>query len=150
MKVTVRGWGRDMGEKVIASYYLPDVEYRSNGTAYRAKPVLYEGPGNITVAWCQPLKLTGDYRMEVQLTPFDVMWLYKCLFGSELKLKHVERYGLTFSPDVVKSILKTVKLSDLTLGELVAMSATSQTEEAAATETVAAPTNVTPMLRRKL
>ncbi len=144
MKVTVRGWGRNMGRTEIANFSLLTTEYRDNGTVSRNEPVLYDGPGNITVAWFQSLKLTGNYRMEVQLTGSDVMSLFKCYFGSELGVSLVERYGLTFSPELVKSILRTVKLSDITLGELAAM----QSVEPTTTEKVAKPTNVTPLLRR--
>jgi hypothetical protein len=149
MKVTVRGWNRDMGETVIGTHFLPDAEYRDNGTAYRDEPTIYQWFGNITVAWFQPLKLTGKYRMEVQLTPDDVMKLFKCLFGGEIRPKLVERYGLTFSPEVAKSILKSIKLTDLTLGDLIAMSAEQQPEQTVETERVEAPTNVLPITRSR-
>jgi hypothetical protein len=85
----------------------------------------------------------------LELKPDDVMRLFKCLFGSELQLNLVERYGLTFSPDVVKSILKAVKLTDLTLGDLATMNTVSQSEEPAATEKLAEPTNVRPLINRR-
>jgi hypothetical protein len=78
---------------------------------YRGKQVLY-GRGNLTAAWFQPLKLTGNYRMEIQFTRDDVMRLFKCLFGSQLHTSLVEEYGLMFSPELVKSLL-TVKMTDL-------------------------------------
>jgi hypothetical protein len=138
MQVTVRGWNRDMGETVIASHQLMDVEYTYDmTTAYCDKPVVY-GPilQKMTVAWFQSLRLTGNYRMEIEFTRDDVMTLFKHHFGSQLKSSLVEEYGLTFSPELVKSMLKTVKVTDLTLGELVAMSASTPDQPATADKLV--------------
>src|SRR5947209_12951955 len=99
MKVTVRGWSRDMGEKELTTIFLPTTEYRDDGTAYRSKPVMYDGNGGITVAWYQHMSLTGNYRMEVQLQRYDIMRLFKAAFGSEIQSHVVEKYGLTFSPE---------------------------------------------------
>jgi hypothetical protein len=146
MKITVRGWGRDMGEKEIANHFLLTMQYKADGTVYRERPSLYEGSGNITVAWFQPLKLTGDYRMEVQFSRTDIMKLFKCAFGSELSANLIEKYGLTFSEEVTKAILRTVKLSDLTLGDLAAMNAVPPSDQTA--EAAEEPPKVTPFLRR--
>jgi len=148
MKVTVRGWNRDMGEKELGRHSLLFMDVNPDGTTYRDKPVLYTSAGSITVAWFQELKLTGNYRMEVELTENDIMSLFKQYFGSELKKGLTDRWGLTFSPELVKSILKTVKLSDLTLGDLVAMNTKAEDEKATGTETVDQPANVTPLRRR--
>ena len=147
MKVTVRGWGRNMGSKEIGNHSILNMKYKTDGTAYRSEPVLYSRPGNITVAWFQPLKLTGGYRMEVQLTRDDIGKLFKCMFGSELQQNVIEEWGLSFSPEVVKSILKTVKLTDVTLGDLMAMNS-SPSEEPATAEKLVESTNVKPFLRR--
>ncbi|MFZ2159535.1 MAG: hypothetical protein WAV72_25910 [Bradyrhizobium sp.] len=147
VEVTVRGWARDMGPTKIASHFLPTVEYRQDGTAYRDKPVMYQAGSGVTVAWYQPLRLTGNYRMEVNLTRYDVMRLFKATFGSELQQALVDRYGLTFSPDVVKSVLKTVKLTDLTLGDLVEMSAGSPSEQPVTAEKAVEVSNVKPFRR---
>jgi hypothetical protein len=148
MKITVRGWRRNMGEKEIANHYLPDIQYRDDGTVYRNKPVIYDGGGNTTVAWYQPLRLTGDYRMDVQFSRSDVMKLFKCAFGSVLNERLFERYGLSVSPELRNAILRTVKLSDLTLGDLAAMNGEPENEKAENKEEVREPANVTSILRR--
>ncbi|MCG2665944.1 hypothetical protein ACFPFP_03250 [Bradyrhizobium sp. GCM10023182] len=149
MEITVRGWSRDMGETKIANHFLPGVEYREDGTAYRDKPVMYNSGCGITVAWYQPLKLTGNYRMEVGLTRNDVMRLFKATFGSELQQSLVENHGLTFSPELVKAMLKTVKLTDLTLGDLVGMNAAAPAEKPAmADKLLEAGLNVSSFRRR--
>jgi hypothetical protein len=150
MKVSARGWGRDMGEKVLGNHFLLTMKLKTDGTTYRDEPVLYKNPGTVEVAWFQTMKLTGDYRMEVEFTRNDIMKLFKCMFGSELQQNLIEEWGLTFSPEVTKAILRTVKLSDLTLGDLAAMNTAPQSEEPAATEKAAEPTKVTPFLRRRV
>lgn len=148
MKISVRGWGRDMGTTTIANYSLLTTEYNDDEIAYRDKPVLYRYLGGITVAWFQSLKLTGNYRMEVELTKDDVMRLFKRLFGSEIQLGLVEKYGLTFSPEVAKSILKTVKLTDLTVGDLVEMNSAAPADKPATAEKLVEHSNVKPFIRR--
>jgi hypothetical protein len=141
-----------MGTTEIANHFLPTTTYRESGTVGRDTPVIYERPGNVTVAWYQPLRLTGNYRMELQLSRSDIMRLFKCYFGSEIQQAVVEKYGLTFSPEVVKSILKTVKLTDLTLGELIAMNSSTPANEEPEKEDKAAASssNVTPLPLRRI
>jgi hypothetical protein len=149
MEVTVRGWNRDMGETKIANHYLPSVEYREDGTVRRDIPVMYKSGYGITIAWYQPLRLTGNYRMEVSLKRHDVMRLFKATFGSELQQGLIETYGLTFSPEVVKGMLKTVKLTDLTLGDLVEMNIAAPPEEPVTAEKLLESSpNVSPFQRR--
>jgi len=126
-----------MGQTVIAAKELALAEYDQNGNIRSGdgnKPVLYRGYGGIVVAWFQPLRLTGNYRMEVRLSTWDVIRLFKSCFGSEITQHMVKDYGLTFSPEVVKSMLKTVKLADLTLADLFAIQAEQEREQAAAKE----------------
>jgi hypothetical protein len=134
MKITVRGWNRDMGEKVIANHFLPVVKHSENGTAYRDHPVMYNGGGGVTVAWYQQLKLTGNYRMEVNLSYYDVKRLFGSTFGWVLNSSLIEKDGFTMTPEFVKAVLRTVKLTDLTLGDLVAMNSTPAVEETTAPE----------------
>jgi hypothetical protein len=148
MKITVRGWGRDMGEKEIANHYLLDIQYKDNGTVYRSTPVIYDRGGNTTVSWYQPLRFTGDYRMDVQFSRSDIMKLFKCAFGSVLNENLFERYGLSVSPELRNAILRTVKLSDLTLGDLAAMNAAPESEETESKPEVKEPAKVPSILRR--
>jgi hypothetical protein len=41
----------------------------------------------------------------------------------------IERHGFTMSPEFIKAALRTVKLTDLTLGDLVAMNSAPAAEE---------------------
>jgi hypothetical protein len=151
MKVTVRGWARDMGEKEIGSFSVLMMDFSDSTTVYRDKPAMYipdNYHGGITVAWFQSLKLTGEYRLEAQFSRHDVMKLYKCVFGSELQLKDVEQYGLTFSDEVVQTMLKKIKLTDLTLGQLVAMNAAAPADEPATVDKLVEGSNVKPFVRR--
>jgi hypothetical protein len=150
MKITVRGWGRDMGETPIIDNNLFNFKHSEDGTVYRDTPVLYGISNGVRMSWFQSLRLTGNYRMDVQLSRDEVVRLFKYAFGSELELHDVKRYGLTFSPELVKHILKAVKLTDLTLGDLVAMSSASPDDQPETAEKLVEPTasNVRPFLRR--
>jgi hypothetical protein len=121
VKVTVRGWNRDMGETVIANHFLPSVERSEDGAAWPEKAVLYRGGGQFTVAWFQPLKLSGNYRMEVSVSYYDITSLFRSLCGGVLSASLIENEGFTVSPAFARAVLKTIKLTDLTLGDLVAM-----------------------------
>lgn len=146
MKVTVQGWARDMGTKELASHDLSELRI-SDEWIYTNAPTIFRLHGEISVCWPQELKLTGNYRMQVQFSRSDVMRLFKSMFGSELSASLIEEYGFTISPQLKKAILRTVKLSHLTLGDLAAMIGSSSAEESATAEKLVEPTKVT-FLRR--
>ena len=148
MKVTVRGWARDMGAKELAEFDLSDLRISRDGTAYRNTPVMYSRLGRVTVSWCQPMRYMGDYRMDLDFTADDVLKLFKANFGSELGASLIEEHDFTLSPELVKSILKSVKLSDLTLGDLAAMQAARVEAEEEQADKPAETQNVRPFLRR--
>jgi hypothetical protein len=91
MKITVRGWRRDMGKTEIVDHDLLYVEYSDDGTVWRDTPALYHHLGGMKIAWCQPLRLTGNYRMDVHFSGSDIMRLFKCFFGSEIQQELVGR-----------------------------------------------------------
>ena len=148
MRITVRGWGRDMGEKELIKCDLTDVSVSEDTTVYRDKPPTIFAPlRGIYISWYQKFQLMGSYRVDTFFSRAEVLRLFKAQFGTELHASLIERYGFTISDDLKKAVLKTVKLTDLTLGELAAMSAT-QDEESEKTEDSAQPTKVTPFLRK--
>lgn len=141
MRVTVRGWGRDMGEKELVSQTSEELKvsederrlvYRDMPpTIFRDAwfpkyPTYYTG---LHVTWHQKMQYMGDYRMKLEFTRGDVLQLFKAMFGTELKAYLIEDKGFTVSEDLKKAVLKTVKLTDLTLGELAAMSAAQAVQE---------------------
>jgi hypothetical protein len=117
---------------------------------------MYNGGGGVTVAWYQPLKLTGNYRMEVEFSYYDVKKLFGSTFGWVLNSSLIEEDGFTMSPEFVKAVLRTVKLTDLTLGDLVAMNSAPAADEKTAAEATATteqaaktPSNVEQFIRRR-
>jgi hypothetical protein len=137
-----------MGETVMGYHDLLFVKYNEKGTVRTDTPVLYENNhGGMTVAWFQELKLTGNYRMEVQLSRNDIVKLFKTAFDGELRSFLINEWKFTMSPELVKEALKTVKLTDLTLGDLLAMN-NAPAEEPATAEKLVEPSNVTPFVRR--
>src|SRR5262245_29657360 len=124
MKITLRGLRRDMGPTVITDDDIPNLENRYD-TELRVyqdqRPTIFMQPGEIALAWHQKLRHMGDYRMEVRLSKSDIFHLFKLTCGYQLTPSLLKELGVTVSPDLKKAILKNIKLSDLTLGELAAM-----------------------------
>lgn len=150
MRITVRGWARDMGRKEIMGHQLVDSKISNdpNQSVYRNEPpLIFKSFPGIQIAWHQNLRFMGDYRMTVELSKSDIVRLFKSVFGSELDANLLERYGFTVSDDLKKAVLRTVKLSDVTLGDLAAMSSESEETQATAEKLVEAE-NVQPFRRR--
>ena len=133
MRITLRGWSRDMGEKVLMDSALEDASISDNGTVYRDRaPIIAETFRGLYIAWYQKLEALGissKYRMEIQLRRGEIMRLFRRSYGNELCADLIEKHGFTISDDLRNAVLKTVKLSDLTLGELAAMSAAPTEKE---------------------
>jgi hypothetical protein len=129
MKLSVHGWGRNMGTDELADLDLKDLEISddANGTVWRDRPRMFKRRHeNIFVAWCQKLRHMGDYYVKLQFSGDDILQLYKSKFGTELTCWELDHGGFTVSPDLVKRILSTVKLTDVTLGQLMEMSSASE------------------------
>lgn len=128
MRIAVRGWSRNMGTTVLVDHELADSRVSNNencSTPYGQPPVIFNSfRSKLYLAWSQAFRLMGDYRMEIKFSKSDIFSLFRCMYGRELNADLVERYGFTISDDLKKAVLKTVKLTDLTVGELVAMTGT--------------------------
>jgi hypothetical protein len=91
--------------------------------------------------------MTGNYRLAVKLTHADIRKLFKTAFGSELNVNLLEEHGFTVSEDLKQAVLKTVKFADLTVGQLVSMTAPPSADTS--TEDKPAPSaEVKPFIRR--
>ena len=123
MKLTARGWSRDMGENTLADYDLREVQARGdpNQRLLRSSPRMFESFGEVAVRWVQRLRYAGEYRMELTFNHSDIVQLFKSAFGSELNVELLEQHGFTVSPELQKRLL-------IMLGDLV----TARAEEDAA------------------
>src|SRR5258708_39719261 len=112
MKISIRGWGRNMGETVIKDVDLTDLKYNYDiSTVHRDDPgTIYQWGRRMAVAWFQELRSMGNYRMKVELSNDDILRLFKLRFGTQLKEWLVDDEGFTFSPELTKRALRTVKL----------------------------------------
>jgi hypothetical protein len=135
MRLTVRGWGRDMGESEIADYSLSELSIRDDGVVTRGKPpTLFKSWRAVRVHWYQTLRFTGAYRMQLDLTHWDIVKLFKSAFGDELTPEIITKYGFKVSSELEKAALGKVKIADLTVGELVAMIQPASERSPAASE----------------
>src|SRR5450631_4005485 len=124
MKLSVRGWGRDMGETTIVDHSLLELAVSDDERrmVHRDEPPsLFKNWRSIEIDWFQKLRFTGSYRMDLELTHSDIAKLFKSAFGNELTPEIVRKYGFKVSPELEKAALSKVKIADLTVGELIAM-----------------------------
>lgn len=142
MKVTARGWSRNMGTNVIFDHDLVDVHASRDSRQYLSwgTPTIFKSLGNVGVHWGRDLSFTGSYRVEVNFSRPDVVRLFKAMFGSELDVDLVEECGFTISSDLQKAILGKIKLADLTIGDLAGLGAPAKE--------VKPDTDIKPRLRR--
>ena len=126
MYVTARGWSRNMGDNELGSIDVDELRlnYDQNKRLWFDKPQLFPTRTGVEVHWGQELHLTGKYRMEITFLRSDIVQLFKAAFGSEINATMLDACGLTLSEDVKRQVLGTVKLADLTLGDLAKMTAT--------------------------
>jgi hypothetical protein len=133
MKIEVRGWSRDMGTKELMECDLSETELSDDeqrSVSRNSRPTIFIERllrrlyiSRLHIAWHQKFQLMGNYRAEISMTRGDVLRLFKAMYGAELRAYHIEDLGFTISEDLKKAVLKTVKLTDLTLGELASMTA---------------------------
>jgi hypothetical protein len=131
MRVTARGWNRDMGQNEIASMDLSQCSIRRDGTysIHLHQTALNSPYSDVTVRWGKKLHLTGNYLMKLELTRDDVVQLFKASFGTELDVDLIERHGFTVSEELSRTVLGKVKLADLTLGDLAKIATASAETE---------------------
>jgi hypothetical protein len=129
MRVSVHGWNRyvretEIGNSPLSGLKLSKDESRTlSWDKYGLFPLKHQSNSfsGVEVHWRQDLKLTGNYRMMLRLSRSDILHLFRTVFGDELDVSLIQEHGFTVSSDLAKEILKTVKLTDLTLGELIDM-----------------------------
>jgi hypothetical protein len=113
-----------MGETTVADHSLSDLTINNDERRIiysHSPPSLFKNWRSIEVAWFQKLRFTGSYRMELELTNWDIIRLFKSAFGDELTPETITKYGFKVSPELEKAALGKVKIANLTVGELVAM-----------------------------
>jgi hypothetical protein len=149
MEISMRGWGRNMGTRKIADYDLSEmiVSRDPQKIVHFGQSGLFKSYGEVSVAWGQNLRFTGDYRVQVDFTRSDVVKLFKTMFGSVITIEMLEEYGLTVSPDLKKKVLGEIKLADLTIGDLAGLGLASNKEEPAVEDT---PATVKPLFPRRI
>jgi hypothetical protein len=149
MKISGRGWARDMGTTIFIEQDLVElnIDQDPHRRVWRGGPGLFASFGRVFLAWRQSLRHIGNYRMEIEFSTDDILRLFKARFGKKLEPWLLDEHGFTVSDDFKERVLSTVKLSDVTLGQLVAMSA-SPSEKPATADKLVQVSNVTPITRR--
>lgn len=133
MEIKVRGWGRDMGTHTVAHHDLTQfhVSDDRSKTIRWSNPGLFARYGEVTVAWGQDLKYQGSYRVDLTFSQNDVFKLFKASYGRMLDVDLLDN-GFKVSEALKKRVLSEIKLTDLTLGDLIGNTETAPQEEAGA------------------
>ncbi len=120
MDIKLRGWNRDMGTHTIASHDLDGFRISDDPkkTINRSSPGLFRSYGEVSVAWQQTLRFTGDYRMQIDFSQDDIIKLMKASYGRELDVDLLDK-GFVVSDALKKKILSEIKWTELTLGDLI-------------------------------
>lgn len=131
MELKARGWGRNMGPRVIADINLSEMmaSRDPNKGIYYNQPGLFRIYGEVSVAWSQTLRFTGDYRMQLDLSTADIVKLFKTALGSQLDVDLLDEHDFTVSDELKKRLLGSIKLSDLTIGDLAGLAAPAEKQE---------------------
>lgn len=150
MKITARGWGRNMGANVLGDIPLSEMRLSKDQNQYLHwnSHALFSQWPNVEVHWTQDLRLTGSYRMEIHFSRDEIVRLLKATMGTELGVDLVEQYGFTVSPELTRAVLSKVKLTDITVGDLVTMSSAAPKSEPVVEEKTSEPEMRKPLLRR--
>jgi hypothetical protein len=149
VKISAHGWGRNMGDTVLGSIDLPEKKLNRDErrTLHYGTSELFWGSGGPEVHWTRNIKMTGDYRVKVEFTNLDVIRLLRASYGTVLDVDLIERHGFTVSKRLQNAILAKIKLTDLTLGDLLKLHQ-AENEEPPTAEKVVSSSNVTPFTRR--
>jgi hypothetical protein len=109
MKIQARGLRRDVGWNLIGDQDL-NCGFMDGGNG-----------DTIQITWSNYLRLGGDYWVRTEVTPSDVVEMFKQMFGSELDINLLDKHGFTISDDLKSRALRTLKLENITLGDLAAL-----------------------------
>jgi len=148
MKVTARGWGRNMGDNVIADVDLTEAAVTRDPNrkiTFDNDPVVFRTGSGVNIDWGKRVNLGGKYRWEFELTTDEIIRLFRAKVGSELGVDLLDQHGFTVSEDLQKKILAGIKLADLTIGDLAKLGAASPSSAA---EPTSQPAPITPFRRR--
>ncbi|XIA62884.1 hypothetical protein ACFIOY_26340 [Bradyrhizobium sp. TZ2] len=128
MEISMRGWSRNMGTTKMADYDLSAMTASRDPTksVHFGQSALFKSYGEVSVAWGQSLRFTGDYRVQIDFSRSDVVKLFKTMFGSVITIDMLEEYGLSISDDLKKKLLGEIKLADLTIGDLAGLGLASK------------------------
>jgi hypothetical protein len=121
-----------MGDNILAQVDLTEasVSFDPNRRiTFDKDPTIFRTAEGVNIDWGKPVNLGGRYRWEVELTTEEIIYLFRTKVGSELDVSLLEQHGFTVSEDLQKKVLGSIKLADLTIGDLAKLGATAPAEQ---------------------
>lgn len=108
MRVDFVGWSRNMGYNTIVNENLSDAKiYNINEISncnWRSISVDIHDEF-VRLLGGYPVRLGGDYRLEIDFSRSEISQLFILAFGEELDAEALERAGLRVSASVIKRAL---------------------------------------------
>jgi hypothetical protein len=132
MKVTARGWGRNMGDNVIADVDLAEASVSRDPNrriSFDKDPTVFRTGEGVNIDWGKRVNLGGRYRWEVELTTDEIIYLFRMKVGAVLDVDLLEHHGFSVSEELQKKMLSSIKLADLTIGDLAKLGAAAPSEQ---------------------
>lgn len=108
MRVDFVGWSRNMGYNTIVNEDLREATiYKSNESANCSwKSISVDVHHNmIRMLGGYPVRLGGDYRLEIDISKSEVAHLFRLAFGEELDVVALDKAGLRVDASVIKKAL---------------------------------------------
>ncbi len=109
MKISATGWNRDMGPTVIGEFDLDSVKPKQSGEKFSFDGIGFYKTGYYRRAadlyWGKSLKLTGNYKLRLELTASDIRKLFWEVHGPLLTADLVEHFGFVVYKDLKEKIL---------------------------------------------
>ena len=116
MELSVRGWRRDHGKRVIGDIVVSaetvDCADPSR-TSYRASPKIHISDDSVDVTWSAELRLTGEYRIDITISKQEIDELFRFVHKEQITQKQLSEIGV-----VLESIEPSAELVRQTIREM--------------------------------
>jgi hypothetical protein len=97
MEISLRGWGRNHGNRVIGSVPVTDELVVRNDpmrTSYRNSASIHVSNEGVDATWCTNVKLTGEYRVDIVLSKQEIDTLFRYMHSHQITKEELTEIGI--------------------------------------------------------
>jgi hypothetical protein len=111
MKLSMTGWNRNMGSNRIGN---PDLRSATPNRPTIDVMRLKKRDSELQMSWfAEHLTLTGNYQVDLSLTEYDVLGLFKAYFGTHLSLADLESNGIHLTNEGLREKIRSMPAGEL-------------------------------------